>query len=235
MTRWGKRIVPRTLSLLGGEPFLHPNFAEIVVAARKAFPTSKIEITTNGTLLPKVDDLTLELLAKARVSLLISVHLDTREYQDCLALSIQKLHQFHIGYHIESFTSPGSWYIIYKLDDRGVPIPCNSDPVKAWNICFRKDCGKLIGDQLYRCGTLGNIVRAYHEGALSPEWSRVLPHKPVTLDNTSKEIVEYLRSGGMPECSVCPETIGSVTSQQMSVESAKQIKEYIREERKSKI
>jgi len=44
LERWGKRIVPRELSILGGEPFLHPSLAEIVVAARKAFYASRIVI-----------------------------------------------------------------------------------------------------------------------------------------------------------------------------------------------
>jgi len=121
--------------------------------------------------------------------------------------------------------------MIYGLDEMGVPIPYDSDPVQAWNICFRKDCGKIIGDQLYRCGTIGNIVRAYHEGAIGSKWSRALTHKPATLDSKPQEILEYLCDGGMPECSVCPETIGAVESRQLSVEDVRQIKAHILEER----
>ena len=234
LTRWGGRIVPRELSILGGEPFMHPDLGEIVVAARKSFFASRIVLTTNGTLLSKADDRLLRTLAKSRVSLHISVHLDTKEYQDDLAVAIQKLQQFRIKHHIESYTAPGSWYMIYGLNSKGVPIPYDSNPLQAWNVCFRRDCGKIIGDQLYRCGTLGNIVRAYHEGAIGSEWSRALTHQPATLDSTPQEILEYIRGGGMPECSVCPETIGAVASRQLSFEDVKQIKAHIREEREKK-
>ena len=231
LVRWGKRIVPRELGILGGEPFLHPSLAEIIIAARKAFSASRIVITTNGTLLSKADDMMLRTLEKSHTSLHISVHLDTDKYQDNLLMATQRLKQFRIKYHVENYTAAGSWYMIYGLDDKGAPIPYDSDPVKAWDTCFRRDCGKIIGNQLYRCGTVGNIVRAYHEGAIGSKWSRALTHQPATLDCSSQEILEYLRGEVMPECSVCPETIGAVKSRQLSVEDVKQIKARISKER----
>src|SRR5262249_58572664 len=40
------------LRLLGGEPLLHPNLLDIMMAVRESHIAEKIEITTNGVLLP---------------------------------------------------------------------------------------------------------------------------------------------------------------------------------------
>jgi len=47
----GEKI--RELTLLGGEPLLHPRIIEIMDIARSHFPASRLKITTNGILLLK--------------------------------------------------------------------------------------------------------------------------------------------------------------------------------------
>ncbi|MDR0644388.1 MAG: radical SAM protein [Treponema sp.] len=46
----------RYLRLLGGEPLLHPQINDFFDIARKHFPGSPIQLTTNGILLPKMPD-----------------------------------------------------------------------------------------------------------------------------------------------------------------------------------
>jgi len=45
------------LSIVGGEAFLHPKIGEVIILARKLCPFTKISITTNGTLVDKIDDI----------------------------------------------------------------------------------------------------------------------------------------------------------------------------------
>jgi organic radical activating enzyme len=47
----------RYLRILGGEPLLHPQINEFFDIARKYFPDTLIELTTNGILLPKMPDI----------------------------------------------------------------------------------------------------------------------------------------------------------------------------------
>ena len=42
-----------TIKILGGEPLLHPRITEFFDIARKYFPSTPIQVTTNGTLLPE--------------------------------------------------------------------------------------------------------------------------------------------------------------------------------------
>lgn len=44
------------LSLLGGEPLLHPQIADFLEISRKNFPIGEIRIITNGLLLPKMNE-----------------------------------------------------------------------------------------------------------------------------------------------------------------------------------
>ena len=41
------------IRLMGGEPLLHPNLNEFLIACRSLFPSTHIELVTNGLLLPK--------------------------------------------------------------------------------------------------------------------------------------------------------------------------------------
>ena len=45
----------QTLRLMGGEPLLHPQISELLTIARKILPESRIELVTNGLLIPKMD------------------------------------------------------------------------------------------------------------------------------------------------------------------------------------
>ena len=67
------------------------------------------------------------------------------------------------------------------------------------------------------------MILARKEGALGPEWDQVLTHKPVSLENSPQEIVDYLLSGQMPECSACPERHESVEARQLSMEEVRRI------------
>jgi hypothetical protein len=46
-----------SISLLGGEPLLHPDLEKFFPIARKSFPSAAIKVVTNGVLLSKKDDL----------------------------------------------------------------------------------------------------------------------------------------------------------------------------------
>ena len=51
-----KKISFKEIKLLGGEPLLHENPEKFVLYAREAYPKSKIIFTTNGILIPKIED-----------------------------------------------------------------------------------------------------------------------------------------------------------------------------------
>ncbi len=51
-----KKIYYYYIKLMGGEPLLHPDIVQFIIATRKAYPRSRISIVSNGILLPKMGD-----------------------------------------------------------------------------------------------------------------------------------------------------------------------------------
>ncbi len=56
MNRMASLVSVRQIYLLGGEPLLHPQVAEFVRVARKAFPRTRIYLMTNGMLVTRMNE-----------------------------------------------------------------------------------------------------------------------------------------------------------------------------------
>ena len=50
---WKSKVYPKTTSIFGGEPLLHPRLTDIFSEVRKAWPDTTIRLITNGYLLNK--------------------------------------------------------------------------------------------------------------------------------------------------------------------------------------
>jgi hypothetical protein len=229
--KWSKRVVPATVALLGGEPFLNPDIAEIAAAAKNAFTQSLIAIITNGVLLPKVPDKILQSLGENGISVYISQHLNTDEFRQTLERGIERLEHYAINYELHDGYS--KWAKLLATDTQNAPVPCSSNAEIAYENCFCcKYCTAIHGEHLYRCSLVANMVFAVKEGVLNSGWHRVLKHQPVTLESTPQEILHYLRGGAMAECSICPEKSELTEARQLTGEEVRVIKERIREEKR---
>lgn len=68
-----------SLVILGGEPLLHPNINDIIIYFSELFPDTKLEIITNGIMIPKMDDEFFELV-KSKVLLYVTEYLRALDY-----------------------------------------------------------------------------------------------------------------------------------------------------------
>jgi molybdenum cofactor biosynthesis enzyme MoaA len=50
---WSKRLNPTSLTIIGGEPLIHPDIYDILRISRRYFKEAVIELYTNGFLLDK--------------------------------------------------------------------------------------------------------------------------------------------------------------------------------------
>lgn len=220
---WGKRLRPDKFALLGGEPLLHPNFPELVLAARRYFPDSVISITTNGLLLPKLSDETLRSFSRSgQIVFLVSRHLKTPEYDVMLDDMSERFESARIPLTMEPFFE--KWKTLHLQNEVGEAIPAKSDPETAFRHCHSNLCRNILGDTLSFCSVLTNTAQGYREGALREEWKVALSHKPMTLENTRDEIFSYLKKTVWPVCSMCPETLESVEPRQLTIEEIRRIR-----------
>jgi organic radical activating enzyme len=230
--KWSRKISAKLVRLYGGEPLLNPDIADIVIAVKNYWRHSQCLILTNGILLPRLPDSTIQIFAENDVRIQISQHIDTQEYREILAQSLPRLKRFRVQYHVDQ--SFHRWHKTYDIDSDGVPVPCHSNMEIAYRNCVAKHCVLVHGDYLYRCVGLANKIMAAQAGLLGAEWNdRIFAYKPVTFENSPAEIRDYLRSGAIPECSVCPETRELIEHRQLSMEEVESIKYHIEQRNKS--
>jgi hypothetical protein len=231
IAQWSERISPQTVALLGGEPLLHPDYQEITIAARNAWKQSDLTIITNGLLLPKVQDDFLMQMADNNIGFVISRHINTENYNRNLNEVINRFQKFNVKYEI--IESHKSWVTCHSLDTEGIPRSPNSNPQKAWTHCLAKRCTTISGNQICYCSIIINILQAVSEGSLPlAEFSDIVKHKLITLDNSNETILKYLHSGVLKECRFCPENFESIEARQIPIDKLKNIQQIITEENK---
>lgn len=75
------------LKILGGEPLLHPNLLDVITAARESQVAEKMEIWTNGLLLPRMERRVWEAVDSVRISLYPGRSLKQHQLDRCIDLA----------------------------------------------------------------------------------------------------------------------------------------------------
>ncbi|MDO4585586.1 MAG: radical SAM protein [Planctomycetia bacterium] len=215
METWCRKVTPKKLGLLGGEPLLHPNLQEIIAAARRCWPESEIVLTSNGLLFPQKSEALLKELADSRVHVLLSRHLTGDEGEKQFDSILKRLYDANV--HVTVIPSSSRWKRYYNMDENGCPQPFESRPEHAWTMCGPNTCFNLTNNHLYRCSILANAALAFQEGAVGEKWSVTQSYKPLDETSTTDEIVSHLHlfRGPLPACSICPETTVVVEAEQI--------------------
>jgi len=99
------------LKILGGEPLLHPGLPEIMMAARKSRVADKLEIWTNGLLLPRMERRVWEVVDSVRISLYPGRSLTQDKLDTCVDLARQNnvsIRYKHYQAFQESYSEQGT-------------------------------------------------------------------------------------------------------------------------------
>jgi hypothetical protein len=212
---WVQRIQPTRIELAGGEPFLHPNYEEIIIETKNIWKDTKdIIIVTNGLLLPKVSDVFLKQLAESNISLRISLHIDNDEHKKFQNENAARLHR--IGVPFRLFDSITTWRKQFLIDESSFPVPAMSNAKRAYQICAGRKCITLINNTLYDCNIISLALHAYLRGHIPPQWSFIKDYQGVSLDHSNEEIYRYLSRKVIKECAACVDTIDLIPPHQIS-------------------
>ena len=211
---WHKRVHPNWMTLLGGEPLLHPNLAEILYATQEYWYDSEIQIVTNGLLLEAASEDVVEALRKTNVCVSISKHSLRPEFDQKISHGIHLLEQHGIRYEVRP--SHTWWMKSYRLDESHRVRPHQSDPEKAWKLCYVKGlCMTLMDGMIFKCPQIACFLRAYNIGLLSSEeWSFLREYVPLLPDASNVEIMEFLDMQTEPACCLCPEVFEFATDEE---------------------
>jgi organic radical activating enzyme len=87
LTALGRSYHATVLKILGGEPLLHPNLLDVIMAARESQVAEKMEIWTNGLLLPRMERRVWEAVDSVRISLYPGRSLKQHQLDRCIDLA----------------------------------------------------------------------------------------------------------------------------------------------------
>lgn len=204
---WNKRIRPKELSMLGGEPLLNKEIVDIIYMTKEIWSIQEdqeFELVSNGILFDRVDNLA-KALKETNCILTITRHSDDPNYVKLYEKSINSIEESGVKYRV--YNAPDFWlkaYIGYGPDIK----PIKSDNyVESWNNCAAgQENFQLYDGKIYKCAPMAYLPlqKKKYGDKLSPEWNPYLKYKPLESSASDFEILEFFLRTHEPVCSMCP-------------------------------
>lgn len=187
------------LKLLGGEPLLHPNITAFFDIARNYFPTTTIQITTNGILLTKQAESFWESCRKNNIVISISrypIKLDNKNIK-----ALAKRHRVRLEYN--GTTSENRMCKIpLDIDGKQNPVDSFKNCMISWGCCVT-----LRDSRLYLCCFAAHIkfFNNRFKTELGGKELAVCEKDYINIFTvkTKKEILDFLIYPSTPFCRYC--------------------------------
>lgn len=226
--RWKKKLNPELFYLSGGEPLLHPRISDIILTALDAWPTTTVELLTNGLLEKNLSDALLNDAGKTeRLLVGITVHDRNTDIESIVRFQ-DRLKKHGIPFRLTD--AKINWWKFYDIDSRGIPTTKHVDPRLAWKNCKCTN-HRIQGDRLFACSHKYRWRRGIELGILGEEWKPALLDEGASCEDTPEEILAYIRNRFNEACSVCSIDREYIPPRQLSVDEVAEIKKHIRERR----
>ncbi len=224
---WSQAIDLTTITLLGGEPLLNPTLINWIKGLRELWPTTGLELLTNGYRLNKVKDLYDTLLT---YNWFISVSVHNINEEQFILNEVDKFLQHPIS---KEFHNPGNTNNYRLIDKNLVKVHVmkedefaeaaiqvvdnkftlhNNDPIKAHNICAmaQNQSYHFIKGKLYKCGPAAlfpEFVEQFNLDLTTDDRALINSYRPLTVGNFEEYQAEFFANLDNPiaQCKFCPE------------------------------
>lgn len=139
-----------SVHLLGGEPLLHPQIVDFIKSVRKHFPIGKIEVVTNGLLLPKIGDSFWTAVRKNNIRISVTKYPIEFDYITAQALA---------AFYGVPFTYYGNSDLIdIKFFKLPLDISGEQDPDESFLNCYVANrCITLKNGRIFPCSIAPNM------------------------------------------------------------------------------
>jgi hypothetical protein len=206
MRAWSRRISPRVFRILGGEPLLHPDLAQLIRVAAECWPNAQRTLVTNGLLINRRDDI-LEALLETGTIIEVSIHSNDPKYLERMKPGMAALKSWIAQGVRWNFGDSRGFIRTYRGIGKHMR-PYNHDPVKAWIICSARECVNIYDSRLWKCPTISMLAKPLEKFGLTEhsDWKPFLEYKGLGLDASDEELGEFLRRGPEDICSICPDS-----------------------------
>lgn len=203
---WSKKINPRVIRVLGGEPFINKELDKLIVILRKYFyKTNNFELYTNGLLI-KNSNIDLSFIEKNNISLVISIHSNNSEYLKRLKENTEFLDNKKIKYY--TVNSIINWRKTHNVINGIVTPFYDNNERKSWEVCRAKNCKQLYDNKIYKCPqtTYIKMIKNYK---IHEDYSPMLNYKPLEFkeDLSLETIKEFWNIKEENICKMCPANV----------------------------
>lgn len=206
MMPWARRLAPRTFSLLGGEPTLHPELTRFIGLARLHWRRSEIRLVTNGFFLDRHPDLPRALASAGKSVLEVSIHHASDEYRARMEPVFDLLRSWRrrFGIRIVLTHSYANWTRRYKGFGSAMAPYEDGRPRQSWEHCPAKYCRQLMADGIAKCGPLAYLKMQDEKFRLSEKWRPYLDYQLLKPTCSDAELADFLSRQEEPYCGMCP-------------------------------
>ena len=206
MNSWSRRMSPRILSLMGGEPTIHPDLSGFVALARGHWPALHLRLVTNGFLLHRHPDLPAVLQRDPDACIYLSIHHDSPEYAEKLQPTLELLGRWvgDYGVRVVYYESFKNWTRRYRGSGNAMEPYQDGQPRQSWEHCPAKNNFQLFEGKIWKCAPLAYLTLQNAKYRLSESWRPYLQYQPLEPDCSDRQLAEFFDLEEEPSCGMCP-------------------------------
>lgn len=192
---WSKRITAPRITLIGGEPTMHPHLAEWMKGVTAAWPDVPVMIQTNGTNQIRGEK-----------------ELEWRTPNTGFGVAI---HKENMANKLTSYWGERSMFDATEFSECALVEQDSkfkvhdSDPVEAFNCCTMKYSHTIFQGNLYKCPMVAVLpeFRKQYQVDLLPHQEELLNnYKYLSPDCSDEELAKFVENveHEIPQCNLCP-------------------------------
>ena len=192
---WSKRITAPLITIIGGEPMLHPELYEWAELVCTAWPDRPVMIQSNGTL---------------RHSRLVDIKLDFKNISLCASLHQEGLIKLVKNNSFKNIID-NTEFTECALIDQGTHFKVhNSDPTKAFNSCSMSHSHTIFEGRLYKCpmvAVLPEFIQQYQVNLTDQQHQLLNSYQSLAPDCSQEDLDKFssTRDYYIEQCRLCPE------------------------------
>jgi hypothetical protein len=198
---WGKRINAPLITIIGGEPMMHPELFAWVKLACRAWPQTRVMVQTNGTVNhPDAE----KIRGHSRFTgIVASLH------QPGMQRVIQKRNGFFRGLGTDIIDN--TEFMACALRDQGTHFDVHdSDPVMAFNACGMKYSHTILNGKLYKCpmvAVLPEFIKQYAVKLTERQRDLLMGYSALDSSCDDADLLRFLENENhcIPQCNLCPD------------------------------
>lgn len=204
---WNKRIRPRELSMLGGEPFLNKEIVDIIYMTKEVWDVGEdqeLELVSNGLLFDKVSGID-KALIETNCILTITKHSLDQDYIKLFDNAIHSIKKSGVNYRIHDATD--YWLRSYNGYGSSMEPITSNDYKESWDNCPVGQENFILQDsKIYKCAALAYLPlqKKKYGNILSSKWDPYLKYVPLDSSSSDLEVFEFFIRTAESVCSMCP-------------------------------